>query len=110
VRNDNGDEQWHLLTDPQQIEKTIIERNIQHFGHATDTLFNLKVFTARFGINGDSEATENLLHGLLPDISGLLTDVQLILKEISKKSQPTIDTTLSIEDVKRSIQELERIN
>jgi hypothetical protein len=107
VRNKNGDEQWHLPPDPQEIEKTIIEQNIQHFGQATDTPFNSTEFTDIFGIGGDSEATEDLLQGILPaHMSGLSTKVQLILKEISKKSQPTIDTTIPIKDVKKSLQEL----
>ena len=100
VRDDHGNEQWRILTESKEIESTIIERNIQHFGQATNTPFNSKEFTDIFGIDGDSENTEDLLRGIVPDISELPTEVQLILKEISKTSQSFIDTTITKEDLK----------
>ena len=93
-------EQWHTLTDPKDIEHTIIERNITHFGQATDTPFNSTQFTEIFGIDGDSEATEDLLRGIMPDISNLPIEVQLILKKISQDPQPAIDPSISVEDLK----------
>jgi hypothetical protein len=99
-KDDNGEEQWKLLIDPEEIERTIITRNIQHFGQANDTPFNNQAFTDIFAINGDSEATEALLRGELPNIDKLPIEVQLILKEIAKAPQPTIDPTISAEDLK----------
>ena len=69
ILDDKGNEQWHILTDPQDIENTIIKRNILHFGQAHDTPFNSKEFIDMFGIDGDSEITEALLQGTLPDIA-----------------------------------------
>jgi hypothetical protein len=99
-KDDNGEEQWKLLTDPEEIERTIITRNIQHFGQANDTLFNNQAFTDIFGIDGDSEATKALLRGVLPNIDKLPVEVQLILKEIAKSPQPTIEPTISTKDLK----------
>jgi hypothetical protein len=33
----NGNPTWLTLTDPQSIETKLIERNIQHFGQASNT-------------------------------------------------------------------------
>jgi hypothetical protein len=100
AKDDNGNEQWKLLTDPEEIEKTIIARNINHFGQADSTPFNSKEFTDIFGIDGDSEETEALLRGELPDMEALPIEVQLILKEIAKSPQPTLDPTISCDDLK----------
>ena len=86
--NNSSNEQWHVLTDPQDIEKTIIKKNIQHFGQAHDTPFNTKEFTDMFGIDGDSEVTEALLQGTLPNISRFPLEVQLILKKYKPESPP----------------------
>jgi hypothetical protein len=61
--NANGDAKWHILTNPQEIEQSIIDQNIQHFRQATDTPINLKAFTDVLEHDGDSEATEQLLQG-----------------------------------------------
>ena len=100
ILDDKGNEQWHTLTDPQDIENTIIKRNILHFGQAHDTPFNSKEFIDMFGIDGDSEITEALLQGTLLDNSGFPLEVQLILKKISQNPQPTIDTMITSEDLK----------
>jgi hypothetical protein len=105
MRNDNNEEQWHILTDPQKIEHTIIDRNIKHFGQATNTPFNSTQFTDLF-----SDATKNLLQGKLPDISKFPTKVQLILKKLSKNPQPTIDSSITRDDLKGPVQKLERID
>ena len=99
IRGQQGQEQWTTLTDLQEIESKIIERNIKHFGQATNTPFNSKEFTDIFGIDGDSEATAELLRGKLPNIDSLPTEVQQILQEIAKSLQPIIDTTISTEDL-----------
>jgi hypothetical protein len=99
MRDDNNLEQWHILTDPQEIEHTIIDRNIKHFGQATDTPFNSKQFTDVFGLDGDSDATENLLQGKLPNISKFPIEVQLILKKLSQNPQPTIDSSITRDDL-----------
>jgi hypothetical protein len=95
-----GKEEWEVLTDPQEIEDRIIRRNILHFGQANDTPFNSKEFIDMFGTDGDSETTEALLQGTLPDISAFPVEVQLILKKISENPQPAIDTTITSEDLK----------
>jgi hypothetical protein len=99
LRHANNDEQWHILTDLQEMEHTIIQHNIKHFGHATNTPLNLKQLTDKVGLDGDFEATENLLQGILPEISDFHLKVQLILNKISKNPQPTIDTTISTNDL-----------
>ena len=95
----DGKEAWTALTDPKEIESTIIARNIKHFGQATNTPFNSKEFTDIFGIDADSDATEDLLKGVLPNIESLPDEVQLILKEIAKSPQPVIDTTITTKDL-----------
>ena len=78
----------------------MIDRNIKHFGQATETPFNSTQFTDVFGMDGDSDATENLLQGILPDISEFPIEVQLILKKLSENPQPTIDFSRTSEDLK----------
>lgn len=33
----NDDSQWRMIQDPQEIERTLLDRNIKHFGQAQDT-------------------------------------------------------------------------
>jgi hypothetical protein len=102
AKDDNGKEIWKILNDPQQIEKTLIDRNITHFGQAHNTPFTSDDVTRIFGQDGHSHNTEELLQGSIPDIDHLPIKVQLILKKIASSPQPTFDPEISTNKLKET--------
>ena len=48
---------------PKEVENTIIQRNITHFGQADGTPFTTKDITNIFAKDGNTQATDNLLRG-----------------------------------------------
>jgi hypothetical protein len=83
--NNDGITKMTTITDPTEVEKAIITRNIKHFGQADGTAFTTEDIIKIFGKDGEShQATDNLLQGRLPNIDHLLEAIQRILRKIAK--------------------------
>jgi hypothetical protein len=59
----DGSTKMTTLSDPTKVENAIIDRNIKHFGQAEGTAFTTRDLIMIFGIDGDSQATDNLIQG-----------------------------------------------
>jgi hypothetical protein len=72
------------ISDPEEVENALIERNIKHFSQAKGTPFTTTEVIEIFGIDGNSEATDDLINGKIPNISHLPERVQQILRKIAE--------------------------
>jgi hypothetical protein len=73
MTTEDGSTKMTTITDPKEVEEAIINRNIKHFGQAKGTPFTTTNLTDIFGKDGETQATEELLQGKLPNIA-LLPD------------------------------------
>jgi hypothetical protein len=98
--NKDGSTKMTTITDPIAVEKAIITRNIKHFGQADGTAFTTEDIIKIFGTDGESQATEDLLQGILPKIDHLPEAVQRILKKIAENPcKDQIDTEVTTQEV-----------
>jgi hypothetical protein len=94
----------------QQVQRTTIqehgtrrelEGNIKHFGQTEGTAFTTEALIAIFGKDGESQATDDLLQGKLPNIKHLPDSVQRILRKIAKNlCKDQIDTKVTTQELK----------
>ena len=101
INQEDGSAIMTTITDPREVEKAIIERNIEHFGQAQGTAFTSQDLIAIFGKDGESQETENLLQGKLPKIEHLPDAVQRILRKIAENPcNNQIETHITTQELK----------
>jgi hypothetical protein len=66
---------WKRISDPKQVETSILNRNIQHFGQANGTLFTRTAITDLFDYDGTSPQVIDLLQGKM-DINTIPTTTE----------------------------------
>jgi hypothetical protein len=61
IPNKNDENKWKSITDPIEIEKQLIDRNIVHFGQADNTPFANGDLKSVFGYMGTNNNSEKLI-------------------------------------------------
>ena len=75
----------NTIGDPTKVEQLLIDRNKQHFGQAQGTPFTTQQMTDTFGLDGEGQATDDLILGILPNnIDDMPPTVQTILRKIAE--------------------------
>ena len=101
-RNDPQEEnQYRTITEPKEVEETLIHRNIKHFGQAQGTPFTAHDITNDFGYTGVTEQATQLIQGR--DVDSLLNKIgqgeKLILQQLNDgENSQTIDINISYKE------------
>jgi hypothetical protein len=91
---------WRRITEPSEIENTLLERNIKHFGQAEGTIFTNSEFQETFSYEGTSPAVELLLEAKrnVEAIPNLTNSTRTLLQHLSNtKRLPKMDCSISYE-------------
>ena len=82
---------WHSVTDGPDIERLILDRNIQHFGQAGETPLATNEVIDMLGFGGDTELAQKILEGTadIPNITDNKA-AQLLLVSMKRDTDPII--------------------
>jgi hypothetical protein len=90
------------ITDPTDIESTLIDRNIQHFGQAQGTPFTTGQLQELLGYEGDGAIMEGIVNGELPaQLANNGDDAMILIRKLSSGGRlPTICADITVDEFK----------
>ena len=88
---------WDTVTDPEQIEEILIDRNRQHLGQAQGTLFTTPEVLKLIGYNGYSEGSDSVLKGTVDTSHIRITPLQKTYFPTSNVRRTKIKAILKIQ-------------
>jgi hypothetical protein len=62
VSNEDGTA-WTKIENKEEVERHLIDRNVEQFSHAGSTLFGYTVWGKELGHTGDSDMADSILNG-----------------------------------------------
>jgi hypothetical protein len=96
---------WKRIYDPTQVEASILDRNITHFGQAEGTLFTRDDFTELCNYEGTTTNVIDLLQGNLevntiPDVN---KSAQILLNKLSQNNGlPPIENSITFQEFSKA--------
>lgn len=92
---------WKTITDPHEIHRCLIRRNIKHFGQASGTPLTTPEFVDLFGFTGSSAASHQVLNGTYAgDHAPIINEV---LQEMRQKSPISITPDVTIDEFRKKM-------
>jgi Reverse transcriptase (RNA-dependent DNA polymerase) len=101
----NNNSSWITISDPEEINHQLVQRNIKHFGQASETPFVTGLLRRELGYRGTNQACIKLLNGILPQsYHHSDTYTKLILERLTKSTiLNTIKPNLSFEEFRAAL-------
>jgi hypothetical protein len=97
---------WRRIFDPEQVEASILERNVKHFGQADGTLFTRNDIIKLFDYDGTSTNATDLIKGHL-DIQTIpsVTNIARMLLHLlgQQNTLPQTDNTLTFLEFRKAL-------
>jgi hypothetical protein len=97
---------WRRIFDPEQVEASILARNIKHFGQADGTLFTRHDITKLFDYDGTSINATDLLQGQfdIETIPNVTNSARMLLHFLGQQNTlPSIDNSLTFLEFRKAL-------
>lgn len=92
-----NDQEYIEITDPNEIEKYLLERNRNHYAQASGTPFTGELGTL-IGTSGTSWYADTILDGSV-ELENLSTPIQAIFKRLKSQHLDPVSTSINNEDL-----------
>ena len=90
---------WETITVPEDIERSLMRRNRQHFGQAEGTPFTRPPLQADVGYRGDGYAAELILNGQI-DYNNASPGTKLLIHHLQSRTLQKLEGKLTVSEVR----------
>jgi hypothetical protein len=88
---------WKSVSEPSELEETILQNNKKHFQQANGTPFTTAPLIDIFGPTGTNDAAEKLYQGIEPTLPEDVSDeVRMIIKKLATHRLPEFDSNIPL--------------